>query len=126
MPEAQRRLALAKWITHPDNPLTARVIVNRLWHHHFGQGLVTTPSDFGLGGDEPSHPELLDFLARELIRSGWSLKKMHKLVVMSAAYRQASTTANGKASALDAQNRFLGRQTHVVSMPSRCTTPCSP
>ena len=110
MPEAQRRLALAKWITHPDNPLTARVIVNRLWHHHFGQGLVTTPSDFGLGGDKPSHPELLDFLARELIRSGWSLKKMHKLIVMSAAYRQASTTANGKASALDAQNRLLWRQ----------------
>jgi hypothetical protein len=110
MPEAQRRLALANWITHPDNPLTARVIVNRLWHHHFGQGLVTTPSDFGLGGDKPSHPELLDFLARELIRSGWSLKKMHKLIVMSAAYRQASTTANGKASALDAQNRLLWRQ----------------
>lgn len=110
MPEAQRRLALAKWITHPDNPLTARVIVNRLWHHHFGQGLVTTPSDFGLGGDKPSHPELLDFLARELIRSGWSLKKMHKLIVMSAAYRQASTRANGKASALDAQNRLLWRQ----------------
>jgi hypothetical protein len=109
-PEAQRRLALAKWVTHPENPLTARVLVNRLWHHHFGQGLVNTPSDFGLGGSKPSHPELLDYLAGELIRSGWSLKKMHKLIVMSAAYRQASTTANGKASALDAQNRLLWRQ----------------
>ena len=62
--EGQRRRKLAEWITHPDNPLTRRVIANRLWHHHFGQGIVTTPSDFGLGGDRPSHPELLDWLAR--------------------------------------------------------------
>jgi hypothetical protein len=116
MPEAQRRLALANWITHSDNPLTPRVIVNRLWHHHFGQGLVTTPSDFGLGGDSPSHPELLDFLARELITHGWSLKHVHKLIVMSAAYRQQSgfgLSGNGaaqKASALDASNRLLSRQ----------------
>ncbi len=92
-PEAQRRLALANWIVDPNNPLTARVIVNRLWHHHFGQGLVTTPSDFGLGGAKPSHPQLLDYLAGELIRSGWSLKQMHKLIVMSAAYRQTSKRA---------------------------------
>jgi hypothetical protein len=110
LPEGQRRLALANWITHPENPLTARVMVNRLWHHHFGQGLVTTPSDFGLGGDKPSHPELLDFLASELIRSGWSLKHLHKLIVISAAYRQTSTTTHEKASALDAQNRLLWRQ----------------
>ena len=87
-PEAQRRLALANWITHPENPLTARVIVNRLWHHHFGQGLVNTPSDFGIGGSSPSHPELLDYLARELITHGWSLKHVHKLIVMSKAYRR--------------------------------------
>ncbi len=92
-PEAQRRLALAEWIVDPNNPLTARVIVNRLWHHHFGQGIVTTPSDFGLGGGKPSHPELLDYLAGELIHSGWSLKRMHKLIVMSAVYRQTSKKA---------------------------------
>ena len=122
-PEAQRRLALANWITHPENPLTARVIVNRLWHHHFGQGLVTTPSDFGLGGDAPSHPELLDFLARELITHGWSLKHVHKLIVMSKTYRQRShgVMENGSdgrpilqdttaPSLRDSTNRLLWRQ----------------
>ena len=115
-PEAQRRVALANWITHPENPLTARVIVNRLWHHHFGQGLVTTPSDFGLGGDAPSHPELLDFLANELITHGWSLKHLHKLIVMSKAYRQESgfgfsrNDAAKAAATLDSSNRLLWRQ----------------
>lgn len=111
-PEGERRSMLANWITHPDNPLTARVIVNRLWHHHFGQGLVTTPSDFGLGGDNPSHPELLDFLARELISNGWSLKHIHKLIVMSDAYRQSSfgISDSQKASKVDAANRLLWRQ----------------
>jgi hypothetical protein len=105
-PESQRRLALAHWITHPKNPLTARVIVNRLWHHHFGQGLVTTPSDFGLGGDAPSHPELLDFLANELITQGWSLKHIHKLIVMSRTYRQRSVGSLPS----DGSNRLLWRQ----------------
>ena len=109
-PEGQRRRALAEWITHPDNPLTRRVLVNRLWHHHFGQGLVTTPSDFGLGGDKPSHPELLDWLADEFLKSGWSLKHMHKLIVMSAAYQQPSMSINSEAARLDAQNRLLWRQ----------------
>ena len=110
--EGQRRLALANWITHPDNPLTARVIVNRLWHHHFGQGLVTTPSDFGRGGDTPSHPELLDFLARELIDNGWSLKHIHRLIVCSRTYRQASfgRSDSQQASRVDAANRLLWRQ----------------
>jgi hypothetical protein len=115
-PESQRRLALANWITHPDNPLTARVIVNRLWHHHFGQGLVNTPSDFGIGGSPPSHPELLDFLARELMTHGWSLKHVHKLIVMSKAYRQESgfgfsrKDAAKAAATLDSSNRLLSRQ----------------
>ena len=115
-PEAQRRLALANWITHPENPLTARVIVNRLWHHHFGQGLVNTPSDFGIGGNPPSHPELLDYLARELITHGWSLKHVHKLIVMSKAYRQKSgfgfsrNDAAKAAATLDSSNRLLWRQ----------------
>jgi len=110
MPEGQRRLMLAEWITHPDNPLTRRVLVNRLWHHHFGQGIVTTPSDFGLGGDKPSHPELLDWLADELLRNGWSMKHLHKLIVMSAAYQQQSTSHNDIALGVDAQNRLLWRQ----------------
>ncbi|MBK8093002.1 MAG: DUF1553 domain-containing protein [Verrucomicrobiaceae bacterium] len=105
-PEAQRRLALANWITHPDNPLTARVIVNRLWHHHFGQGLVNTPSDFGIGGNPPSHPELLDFLARELITHAWSLKHIHKLILMSRTYRQRSVGSVQS----DGSNRLLWKQ----------------
>ena len=116
-PEGQRRLALANWITHPNNPLTSRVIVNRLWHHHFGQGLVTTPSDFGLGGDKPSHPELLDFLARELMTHGWSLKHIHKLIVMSKTYRQESRrgalqapSAVANRRSVDSANRLLWRQ----------------
>lgn len=105
-PEGQRRLALAKWITDPANPLTRRVLVNRLWHHHFGQGIVNTPSDFGLGGDKPSHPELLDFLANEFLKSGWSVKQMQKLMVMSAAYRQRS----GGGDPSDSANRLLSHQ----------------
>jgi hypothetical protein len=90
-----RRLALAKWIASKENPLTARVIVNRLWQHHFGDGLVTTPSDFGLRGERPRHPDLLDWLASELVEPSepagrpWALKRMHKLILLSATYRQA-------------------------------------
>ena len=84
-----RRLALARWIASPENPLTARVFVNRLWQQHFGQGLVDTPNDFGLAGSRPSHPELLDWLAAEFVRGGWSVKHLHRTVVLSAAYRQA-------------------------------------
>ncbi len=108
-PEGDRRRALASWITDPRNPLTRRVIVNRLWHWHFGQGIINTPSDFGFGGGRPSHPELLDFLADELLKSGWSLKHLHKLILMSATYRQ-SIDFNQQASAIDAQNRLLWRQ----------------
>ena len=109
-PEGERRLALAEWITHPDNPLTRRAIVNRLWHHHFGQGIVTTPSDFGLGGDRPSHPELLDWLATEFQRNGWHLKPIHRLIVTSATYRQSSLINDAKATGLDSSNRLLWRQ----------------
>jgi hypothetical protein len=110
MPEGERRKALAAWITDPRNPLTRRVIVNRLWHWHFGQGIVNTPSDFGLGGGKPSHPELLDWLGDELLRSGWSLKHLHKLIVMSDPYRQRSDGSGSKAARIDAANRLLWRQ----------------
>ncbi len=87
-PEQERRKALADWIASPKNPLTARVMVNRIWQGHFGVGLVETPSDFGNNGTTPSHPELLDWLAAEFMRSGWSVKHMHRLIVMSGTYRQ--------------------------------------
>jgi hypothetical protein len=85
-----RRLALARWLIRPDHPLTARVLVNRVWKHHFGAGLVKTLDNFGKTGARPTHPELLDWLAREFVRQGWSLKALHRLLVTSATYRQAS------------------------------------
>ncbi len=89
-PDQERRLALAKWLGAPENPLTARVIVNRLWHYHFGTGLVDTPSDFGLNGGRPTHPELIDWLASELMANGWKLKHIHRLILTSEAYQQGS------------------------------------
>jgi hypothetical protein len=89
-PEADRRRALAQWVAHPDNPLFARTIVNRVWFWHFGRGLVGTPSDLGKNGGHPSHPELLDWLAGWFRDQGWSLKKLHRLIVTSAAWRQSS------------------------------------
>ena len=88
-----RRRALAEWVARPENPLTARVIVNRLWQGHFGRGIVATSSDFGTQGAAPSHPELLDWLATDLVARGWSLKAIHRLMVTSAAYRQSSLAA---------------------------------
>jgi hypothetical protein len=109
-PEADRRLALARWLGSAENPLTARVMVNRVWHYHFGQGLVNTPSDYGFNGSPPSHPELLDWLASEFIRQGWTLKPMHRLIMTSATYRQ-SGQVNEKGLAIDRQNRLLWRMT---------------
>jgi hypothetical protein len=102
------RLELARAIASKDNPLTARVLVNRLWLHHFGQGLVRTPGDFGLRGEPPTHPELLDWLASELAASGWSIKHLQRLIVCSAVYRQASDD-NDKGAAVDSENRLLWR-----------------
>jgi len=109
--EGDRRAALAHWITDSANPLTSRVIVNRLWQWHFGRGLVATSSDFGFGGDRPTHPELLDWLSAELIRSGGSLKGMHRLIVTSQTYRQQSKfTPDSRGKAIDEGNRWLWRQ----------------
>jgi len=94
------RLELAQWITDPKNPLTARVIVNRLWQHHFGRGIVETPNDFGKQGRAPTHPELLDHLAATLIADGWSLKKLHKRILLSHAWQVASVDASSSASAM--------------------------
>ncbi|MBA4065382.1 MAG: hypothetical protein C0501_17050 [Isosphaera sp.] len=107
-PEGARRAALADWLASPDNPLTWRVMANRVWQYHFGRGLVDTPSDFGKMGQLPTHPELLDFLAAEL-REHQSLKKLHRLIVTSATYKQTST-ANDVHIKIDADNRYLWRQ----------------
>jgi hypothetical protein len=107
--EADRRVGLAAWISDPSNPLVARVVVNRLWHHHFGIGIVSTPNDFGYNGDRPSHPELLDWLATQLLRNGWSLKQVHRQIVLSATYRQ-SAAYNARAAKLDAEDRLLWRK----------------
>ena len=106
--EQDRRKALAEWIATPQNPLTARVMVNRVWQGHFGAGLVATPSDFGRNGMQPSHDDLLDWLALEFIRSGWSIKHLHRIIVLSATYRQ-STRHNADAAARDADVRLLWR-----------------
>jgi hypothetical protein len=102
------RTQLANWLTSPQNPLVARVIVNRLWEHHFGRGIVRSPNDFGFGGDKPTHPELLDYLATELVADGWHLKPIHKLIMMSAAY-QMSSTASEAGLAKDPQNDLFWR-----------------
>jgi hypothetical protein len=108
--DAQRRVAIAKWITSEDNPLPARVIVNRLWHYHFGKGIVATPSDFGLGGAMPTHRELLDWLASELQRGQWSIKRIHRMILLSEAYRRTSIAGDNPAVGLDASNAWIWRQ----------------
>ena len=104
----QRRLKLAKWITDPANPLAARVMVNRIWQYHFGRGIVDTPSDFGFKGGLPTHPKLLDWLAHDFMTNGWKIKRLHKLIVLSATYRQSSQH-NAAATDKDADNRLLWR-----------------
>ena len=107
------RLPLATWIASPENPLTARVMVNRIWHWHFGRGIVATPSNFGANGIRPSHPDLLDWLAGEFVASGWSVKAIHRLILKSATYRQSSARFSEEAIETDPANTLLSR------MPSR-------
>ena len=104
-----RRLALANWITSSSNPWTARVIVNRVWQQHFGTGLVATPNDFGMTGTRPTHPELLDYLAARFVRDGWSIKRLHRAIVMTRAYRRESSH-EAVAAKIDPDNHLLWRQ----------------
>ena len=105
--QQQPRTTLAKWISAKDNALTARVMVNRIWQYHFGQGIVVTPNDFGRMGGRPSHPELLDYLANEFVASGFSVKHMHRLILSSSTWMQASETLNVKATEQDPENKLL-------------------
>jgi hypothetical protein len=106
------RLDFARWMVREDHPLTARVMVNRVWQHYFGQGLVSSESDFGVRGAQPSHPRLLDWLARELVDGGWSLKRLHRLIVTSSTYRQSSVLRADLART-DSENNLLARQSRL-------------
>jgi mono/diheme cytochrome c family protein len=110
MPTTGRRTALAHWISDPSNPLTARVMANRIWQYHFGRGLVATPSDFGTRGGRPTHPELLDWLASEFVSQGWSIKKLHRTMMLSAAYQQQANPSKESAEK-DPQNLYLSHFT---------------
>jgi uncharacterized protein DUF1553/uncharacterized protein DUF1549/cytochrome c len=105
-----RRSVLANWIASADNPLTARVMANRVWQGHFGDGIVSTVNDFGASGVPPTHPELLDWLATEFVESGWSVKQLHRTIMLSEAYQRSSSISNADAAAFDAENDLLWRQ----------------
>jgi Protein of unknown function (DUF1553) len=109
-----RRLALAQWIASAENPLTARVMVNRLWQHHFGEGIVRTPSDFGINGDRPSHPELLDYLATQFAEKKWSIKSIHRMMLLSNTYRQSTENPSQRAyTEADPKNLLLWRMNWI-------------
>ena len=109
-PAGSGRLELAQWLTRPDHPLTARVMVNRIWQHHFGRGLVATPNDFGVRGRPPTHPELLDWLAAEFVRGGWSIKSLHRQILSSATWQQATAVPNDDPSVPDTRSLYVGFQ----------------
>ncbi|MDG1894001.1 MAG: PSD1 and planctomycete cytochrome C domain-containing protein [Fuerstiella sp.] len=109
-PKTGRRLAFARWLTQPDHPLTARVMVNRIWYHHFGTGLVKTLENFGAKGERPTHPELLDWLAVTFMERGWSIKELHRVIMNSRAYRQSSRISD-EAREIDPVNRLISRMT---------------
>ena len=109
------RLELAEWLTRPDHPLTARVMVNRIWQHHFGRGLVATPNDFGVRGRRPTHPELLDRLATDFVRSGWSIKAIHRQILSSATWQQATARADDGATTADARSLYAGFERRRLS-----------
>src|SRR5207244_8385011 len=106
--EGGRRSALANWLADPENPLTPRVMANRIWHYHFGRGIAATPSDFGVMGDRPTNPQLLDYLASAFVENGWSIKKMHRLIMLSNVYQESSAFQK-EAAAADPDNQLLWR-----------------
>ena len=108
-PGKSPRMRLAQWLTQPDHPLTARVMVNRIWQWHFGAGIVRTSNDFGQQGAPPTHPELLDWLAREFIARGWSIKSMHRLIMLSSTYQMSSSFTDSENIDLDSENQYLWR-----------------
>ena len=114
-----RRLALAQWLTSRDNPLPARVMVNRIWHHHFGRGIVATLDNFGKMGEQPTHPELLDWLAVEFMNRGWSIKQMHRLMMTSEAYQMASRVRRRRVSAQKDPDRRLSVAVSASAARSR-------
>jgi len=120
-----RRLAFAHWLTSGKNPLVARVLVNRVWLEHFGRGIVATPSDFGVMGERPSNPELLDWLASDFVQHGWQLKRLHKLIMTSTAYRQSSRR-DARREQRDPENRLYWRNRSNASMPKSSATPSWP
>src|SRR5205823_12132960 len=117
-PARPTRLDLARWLVHPENPLPPRVQMNRLWMHYFGRGLVETDEDFGTQGSPPTHPELLDWLAAEFIRQGWSLKEMHRLVVTSSTYRQTSIVQSSKFKVQGSGNTTLNFELGTLNLSS--------
>ncbi|PYU89838.1 MAG: hypothetical protein DMG08_20040, partial [Acidobacteria bacterium] len=114
------RTSLARWIADPDNPLTARVMANRIWHYHFGRGIVATPNDFGRRGARPSHPELLDYLANEFVTSGFRLKPMHRLILLSNTYRQSSERVDAEAKKKDPENILLWKSVERAGAHKNC------
>src|SRR5438093_1240420 len=102
------RLELADWLTRPDHPLTSRVFVNRIWYWHFGEGLVRTPDNFGRMGETPTHPELLDYLSRQFVESGWSVKALHRMILLSNTYQMSSLPGDAAATT-DPENRLFSR-----------------
>ena len=124
-PAQSGRLELAEWLTSPNNPLTPRVIVNRVWHHLFGQGIVTTVDNFGVTGDTPSHPELLDYLARRFVRDGWSVKSLVRTLVLSRTYRLGSELRRLTGISI-LQTVCCGGMRPGGWMPRRCAMPCLP
>ena len=120
---ANPKAALARWIIDPQNPLTARVMANRIWQHHFGQGLVKTPNDFGKNGDRPSHPELLDHLALQFMDCGWRMKPMHRMIVLSSAYRQSSTASAAASDVNPQDSASNSKQSKRIENPEREPSP---
>ena len=119
------RLELARWLIRPDHPLTARVMVNRIWRWHMGHGIVRTPDNFGIQGEPPDNPALLDWLAHRFVASKWSIKAMHRLILTSSTY-QMSSRAGKDALAADPENRLFGRAPVRGSRPRNCATAYSP